>query len=250
MNSDASSSPQFPSTHWSLIGRANDGMENLRREALNTLLSRYWSPLKTRLVVWKRIAPEEAEDLVQGFIQEKVLQRNLLASADGQRGRFRNLLATALDNYVATQWERRSAKKRAPDRGIALDDQAWQNQPGATESPDRAFDADWARAVLMQAIGGMQADCQASRREDLWGLFEARVLRPILDECEPPCYDELVRQFGFASPSQATNALVTAKRMFARHLRTIVAQYALDDADIEAELADLQNVLSRRSSHG
>ena len=248
MNSDT---PQhFPTTHWSLIGRANDGLEDLRREALNTLLERYWTPLNTRLVVWKRIAPEEAEDLVQGFIQEKVLQRNLLAVADGQRGRFRNLLATALDNYVATQWERRSAKKRSADHGVALDDQAWQNQPGAVESPDEAFDTAWARAVLTQALEGMKADCQASRREDLWGLFEARVLRPILEDCEPPGYDELVRQFGYASPSQATNALVTAKRMFARHLRAIVAQYALDDNDIEAELSELLTILSRRSSRG
>jgi hypothetical protein len=249
-NSSTCSSQHFPSTHWSLIGRAQDGLEHLRRDALNALLARYWSPLKTRLVVWKRIAPDEAEDLVQGFIQEKVLERNLLAAADGQRGRFRNLLAAALDNYVATQWERRSAHKRAADRAMVMDDQAWTNLAGDSDLPDEAFDAGWARAVLMQAIGAMQAECLTSRREDLWGLFEARVLDPILEDCQPPGYDELVRRFGFASPSQATNALVTAKRMFARNLRSIVAQYALDEADVDAELVELQTILSRHSSHG
>jgi hypothetical protein len=103
----------------------------------------------------------------------------------------------------------------------------------------------WARALLSQAISRTRDEARASGREDVWGVFETRVLDPLLRDIDPPAYEELVARFGLTSPSQASNLLVTGKRMFARNLRALVAEYAKEDADIDQEIAELTEILSK-----
>ena len=105
------SSNHFPSTNWSLVRHAGDRLDVQQSDALQTLLTRYWPALKKHLVRRKHLQESDADDLVQGFIERKVLERNLMATAEPSRGRFRSLLVRSLDNYVANQFERITAKK-------------------------------------------------------------------------------------------------------------------------------------------
>jgi hypothetical protein len=57
-----------------------------------------------------------------------------------------------------------------------------------------------------------------------------------------------VEKFGFRSPTEASNALVTAKRMFVRALRAVVAEYARDENGIDREIEELRAILSRGSA--
>jgi hypothetical protein len=90
----------------------------------------------------------------------------------------------------------------------------------------------------------MESQCQASARPDIWGVFAARLLEPIFEEAKPAAYEELVSRFGFQSPGQAANVLITAKRMFARFLRSVVGEYVAAESEIEAELNELQAILA------
>ena len=68
---------------------------------------------------------------------------------------------------------------------------------------------------------------------DVAGVFRARLLHALDDDNAPPvAYDELVREFGFQSPAQAGNILMTAKRVFSRCLEETVAQYALSADEV------------------
>ena len=234
---------RFPTTNWSLVGHAGDEADRDRSRALAELLEQYWPVLRAHLVIRKRIDSHSADDLVQGFIKDKVLERNLLAVADTKRGRFRNLLLTSLENYVASEQKRAAAKKRAPDRAERLDLQD-ERVGGQHVPPDRAFDVAWAQQLVINTTQRMKDECDEAGREDLWVLLESRVLAPTLEGAEPIGYDAIVRRFGFQSPSQASNALITAKRMFARLLRSAIAEYAQDDADVEQEIRDLERILS------
>jgi len=246
MSRDPQPPPQrFPSTHWSLIGRACNGQDAGRRDALNQLLTRYWPALKAHLVEKKRIDPNEADDLVQGFIQSKVLQRDLVGTADSARGRFRSLLATALDNYVANELRRRGAAKREAERAVSLDQEAYEQMAGTKAAAHDAFDVAWAREVLAEILRQMRSECERSGRADVWGVFEGRVLAPILEGNPPLSYDEMLERFGFRSPTHASNALVTGKRMFGRIMRSVVREYAADEDDVDAEIQELQNILSQ-----
>lgn len=52
-------------------------------------------------------------------------------------------------------------------------------------------------------------------------------------------------QFGFHSPAEASNALITAKHIFDRLLREVVTDYSGDGTDLEAELRELKAALSK-----
>jgi hypothetical protein len=102
----------------------------------------------------------------------------------------------------------------------------------------------WARSVIEQAIELMRIECEQKGRGDLWKTFNGRILRPLLcGEIQTP-YDELVRDCGFASPIAASNALITAKRMFERAVRDVVRGYASDEAELLAEINELRAILS------
>ena len=240
----AGASGQFPSTHWSCIDRAQGEGAAGPRPALAEVLGRYRPALLRYLVLSRRIDPNDADDLLQGFISSEILERQLVARAQPERGRFRGLLLTALDRYVSRDGRSRRALKRAPERGVSLEDLPAPATPAAGgPSPSEVFDAAWARQVIGQALDGMRQECETSRRPDLWAVFEGRVLAPTLDGAEPVGYEELISRFGLQTPRQASNAVITAKRMFARHIAAVIAQYAGPDA-IEGEVQDLVRALS------
>ncbi|MGH7214464.1 MAG: hypothetical protein ACREIT_06850, partial [Tepidisphaeraceae bacterium] len=92
----------FPSTHWSLVdraGRAPDGSD--RREALANLLHRYLPALRCHLIYTRRLDTQTADDLLQAFLADKILEQNTLRHAEQSRGRFRGFLVTALDHFVS-----------------------------------------------------------------------------------------------------------------------------------------------------
>jgi DNA-directed RNA polymerase specialized sigma24 family protein len=236
---------RFPTTSWSLVALAADQGPEAQREALEKLLVRYLPAMRAHLLCSKRMDPDAAADLLQDFIANKVLERDLIAQADRRLGKFRTFLLVSLDRYWLNQLRNRGALKRKADMAEALGDNA--DRLATVDAGTDAFHTTWARDLLDQSLDQMRAECESTGRDELWGVFECRVIDPALHGTEPISYDALVERFGFRSPSQASNTLATAKRMFARLLRSAVGQYADSDEEIEEELDDLRKVLS---SHG
>ena len=238
---------EFPSTRWSLVDRAGHLRAEAKREALGQLLVQYLPALKAHLVHRKGLHPDRADDLVQEFVANKILEKDLIARADQQLGKFRTLLLTALDRFVKNQIRDEHAKKRAPDKGAVLAfDERYQGLP-AGQAPSEAFDVAWARGVISQALRQMQAECEETGRQDVWGVFQCRVIGPILEGTPPVDYTELIKRFGFNSPTQASNVLTTAKRMYVRALRSAVGQYTEDEEEVETEIEELKEILARYS---
>ena len=239
----------FPLTSWGLVGRANREHGAGGREALGALLVRYQPALRARLVVERRIPPDVANDLLQGFITDRVIAQNLVARADREKGKFRTLLLTALDRHVVDQFRAATARKRTSGRApVPLEAAAGVRDPSPGATPGAAFDVEWAKQVIAEAVDRMRAECHAAGRADLWGVFASRVLHVAVDGAEPLPYDRLVERFGFATPVQAANALVTAKRMFARALRSVVARYAGDACEVDREVEELRGILAGRGA--
>jgi RNA polymerase sigma-70 factor (ECF subfamily) len=236
----------LPTTHWSLVNCARGDAGDGHHHALAELLENYLEPLRGHLMVRWGVSPADADDLVQAFVADRVLADDLIAAADRARGRFRTFLLTALDNFVRNHFRAARARKRTPPGGLVADDALDAAVDPASVPPDVAFDVAWTRQVIAQAVEEMRAYCEAGNRSAIWGVFEGRVLRPTLDgAAEAVAYDELVARYGFASPAQASNALVTGNRMFLRFLRAVVGRYERDGGTIDEELADLRRILAR-----
>ncbi|MCK4342388.1 MAG: sigma-70 family RNA polymerase sigma factor [Phycisphaerae bacterium] len=235
----------FPTTQWSLVSRAGKQGLTVNSAALNQLLIRYLPALRAHLVVTKRIAPERADDLLQSFVARKFLEENLAAQADRARGKFRTFLLTLLDRFVISEFRRAAAKKRGAERWSNLTLEQLETQAAGDQRPSDAYDVTWARQLLSEAVRRMEAECRSCGRPDIWGVFQCRVLEPTLAGATPLDYSEVVTRFGFRSPSQAANVLITAKRMFERILRAVVAEYAVSEAEVEDEIRDLRVILAR-----
>jgi DNA-directed RNA polymerase specialized sigma24 family protein len=229
----------FPSTRWSLVVLAKEQDSQGRRKAIEEIVRLYRPALLAHLLHHKRIQPDRAEDLLQGFVAGKIVERDLLTKADAARGRFRSFLLKSLEHYVID--ELRKAAGRGEKR---IDEEACEVPSPATAD---VFEIEWARQLLQEALRRMRVECREKDRADLWALFECRVVAPALHGSPPPPYLKLVERFGFRSAEHASNALVTAKRQFERNLVAVIAETerVTRGEDIEVEIADLCQILNR-----
>ncbi len=236
---------RFPTTHWTLVGRAGGGAsEGAAAVALGELLTRYRPALRAHLLYTKRIQEHDADDLLQSFLSAKFLEQNLADTASRARGKFRTLVLTSLDRFIVSEQRKQAALKRAPDRAAQLNDDQCGGQTRDGDGPLTSFNLEWARQLMGDVIRSVRNECESSGRPDLWGVLESRVLDPILKGSEPVGYSELVSRFGLDTPTQAANALVTAKRMFQRQLRAVIGEYAASDEEVDAEIQDLHHILA------
>jgi hypothetical protein len=232
----------FPNTDWKLIERAGAAGTLPQREALQTLLVQYMPALTAHLLSKWHLSTEQAQELLQAFLTAKIVEGNLIGQVRPEKGRFRNFVRSTLDAFVVSQRRWESAKKRAPARMEGLDLAQLAVEQGA--DPHRAFEIAWAREVIAAAVDATGREFRGSGRLDLWGVFEMRILGPILEGGPPVAYEELVRRFNFCSPIHAANALTTAKRAFERNLRAILWQYVTDKSEIEEEIDELRTILA------
>src|ERR1041385_8471692 len=236
---------RFPSTQWSLVGRAGHISDERRREALSTLLRRYMPALRAHLVLTRRISPDQADDLIQGFIADKIIEQNLLAQAEASRGRFRSFLLAALNHHVISQFRHDTARKRSPTAPLL--DIADQSQISAGAEPSLQFMLEWARQVVAEARRRMEAHCKKTNRMDLWLAFVQLLLRPVHYNAAAQAQRVIAKELKLSSAKQVSNLLITAKRLFKGNLRGVVGEYSSSEREIDEEIDDLMRILSQHS---
>ena len=122
-----------------------------RQKTLEVLCRDYWYPLYAYV---RRRADNvhEAQDLVQEFFA-RLLEKNTLAAADPQRGRFRAFLLTSLRNFLSNE----RAKGRTAKRGGDCDTWPLEFESGESRylreaadnlTPERLFERRWAETLL------------------------------------------------------------------------------------------------------
>jgi RNA polymerase sigma-70 factor (ECF subfamily) len=237
---------RFETTDWTGIFRAQTQDEDRRRAAMEAVCRRYWKPVYCYLRR-KGCGNEEAKDLTQGFFAEVVLGRELIQKADAAKGRFRNFLLASLERYVANVHRAAGAQKRRPSVPVlAIEDLEAFDVPddAADATPEGAFHRQWAAALLEQVLDDVEHQCRSRGEEAYWLAFRDRVVSPILEDSLALPLADICDRYGIASPSKASNMIVTVKRRFratlAQHVRWIVAS----EAEVDAEIDDLLTILS------
>lgn len=235
--------PSFATTHWSVVLAAGGGEDTAAREALAALCRSYWYPLYA-YARRRGHPPEEAEDLIQSFFVQ-FLEHNWVARADQQRGRFRTFLLTALDRFLANEWDKARAIKRGGHlRRVALgmDDaeSRFSREPTDTHTPEQQFERQWALTVLDRALAGLR-DEYAGRGQA--ATFDA--LKPtLLGSREAQPYASLAETLGITEGSVKVAVSRLRDRYRQRLLEEIAHTVASPD-EVESELRHLFRVLSR-----
>jgi len=78
----------FDTTRWSIIDKVRGDEPTVRREALTQLLTCYMPVLRAHLVRRKRLSPDLADELLQGFVVKNIVEGNLVERADPSAGKF------------------------------------------------------------------------------------------------------------------------------------------------------------------
>lgn len=230
-------------TVWGDFPKTGESDPAAHRAFLEKFLAKYMPAIHSYLIRGCGVRPQDAEDIMHSFLASKVLEGELLSRASKERGRFRSLLQTSLSHFVSSHKRKEKAAKRNPGTRTEPIQDATEPE-SAQPSPPQIFDVTWARQLLLQAAGRMREQCDRAGRKDIWGVFEARILAGTLNDTAPLDYDALVRLFGFKSPAQASNVLISGKRMFDRCLRATIAEYEPNDAMIDQEISSLRRILS------
>ena len=187
--------------------------------------------------------------MLQDFAGDKLLREGWLRKADQTRGRFRDFLKSSLRNFVLDRLSRADVKNPP----LSLDE--LEQEIPETEKTAEEFDLAWARAVLAETLRRMEADCKKPgkdqpRRSCIWEMFRIRLLEPVFNDAPQVPYDQLVERFGLKSPLDASNTLLSAKRIFKGHLDDVIREYAGQDAAAALEVNALKDFLARLSKNG
>jgi len=237
----------FRTTPWTDILDVRSHDESRRNVALGDLLGRYWKPVYCYLRC-KGYERETAKDLTQGFLHEIVLTRGLIQRADRAKGRFRTFLLKALREYVVSVHRAETAKQRMPEGGlIRLEGIGELTVPELIHctSPREAFDYAWASALLDQVLTEVAGECRETGIGIHWDVFQARVVRPIMDNAKPSPLAGLCAKYCISSEAKASNMVVTVKRRFHAILRRHVRQLVQSDEEVHEEIRDLMRIFSK-----
>ena len=150
----------FQTTRWSMVLAARQGSSSSGREALAELCEVYWYPLYA--FVRRRVGPEEALDLTQGFFTD-LLDRNTLDRVDPAAGKFRAFLLASMKNFLSHEREKAGAQKRGGDIvRFSLDarmaEERYAEEPRDERTPEHLFERRWAWTVLDRVSDRLQEE--------------------------------------------------------------------------------------------
>ena len=163
--------PVFVATRWSVVLRAGRSDTTRARAALESLCQTYWYPLYA-YVRRRGHSPEDAKDLTQEFFA-RLLERQSLANADPDRGKFRSFILGAMNHFLADERAKSLTQKRGGGHEIlSLDlmaaEQRFDLEPADNATPDKSFDKQWAAALLNEVLNRLE---DAYRRDGKLSLF-------------------------------------------------------------------------------
>jgi RNA polymerase sigma-70 factor (ECF subfamily) len=232
----------FATTHWSVVLAVGQRDPAQAAAALERLCRAYWYPLYA-YVRRRGYGPDDAQDLTQSFFA-RLLERDLLARASPERGRFRSFLLRTLQNFLADEHDRATARKRDPGQPLlawdALDAEArYAIEPSEEASPDRLFERRWATTVLEQAWARLEAEYTDEGKTEVF-----RELRRFNSaEEQAPRYAEAAGKLGL--PENTVKSLVhRLRRRYRALLRSEIAHTVAEPGEIDEEIRYLLRVLA------
>lgn len=233
---------RFAQTQWSQVLCAADPEAKGYANALQNLCQDYWFPLYA-FVRRSGHSPQDAEDLTQAFFA-RLLDKNFLAAADREKGRFRSFLLIALKRFLANEWQSQHALKRGGFATIVpIDKDEAESRYGGElahhEQPDVLMEKQWAYALIELIMKRLQAEYENSGRSEMFTLLRASLTR----DDSSMGYSEIAARLD----SSTAAIKMTAMRMRARYqalLREEIARTVASPEEIEDELRHLFSALS------
>jgi hypothetical protein len=217
-----------PTTDWSLIRVARELGSTPGRAAFDRVIAIYLPALRWYLSAEMRLPSDEADDLLQQFVVDKMIERKLLEVARPDRGKFRGLLVTVLRRFVISQKRRRRPDPTTDDGDLT---------DVATTDSTAKFERRWAEDIFADAIARTRNFLCGNGKHGHWLMLQQRVINAAYDE-PSTSFEEIARAAGFTELWRASNALTHAKRVLRREILLLI-QAEPEDADAVNDLIEI-----------
>ena len=232
----------FATTHWTVVLAAGKRHTPQSDRALEELCRSYWFPLYA-YVRRRGHGKEDAEDSVQAFFA-RFLAKNYLAGLSAERGRFRAFLLASLKHFLINEWKKSQRLKRGGgDKNLLLD---WQTadtkfQVAATNepSPDKAFDREWALALLAKVIKRLQKECEADGKAKLFEQLKTFLTAGKGESAQ----SETAKSLGMEEGAVRV-AIHRLRKRYRQLLRDEISQTLTDPAQVDEEMRALFGAFS------
>lgn len=232
----AEGAASFHTTRWTIVMRAAQSQAPGGESALAQLCRNYWYPLYI-FARRRGYAPEDAQDLTQGFFLH-LLEHRALAGVDRLKGKFRSFLLASFQNHLSDQVDRARRLKRGGDKEFVwLDaeeaEQRYRLEPVEYLTAEKLFDARWAITLLAETLNRVR---QEYANEGKTSIFEA--LRVFLDPANtraPPSYDEVADQLQVSTGAVKT-LIHRLRKRYTALLREEVGRTVSDPAEVDDEI--------------
>ncbi len=235
-DSERPANDAFATTQWSVVLAAGGKREVGAQAALAQLFQSYWEPVYG-FIRRREASVEAAQDLTQEFFL-RLLERDAIAAASPDRGRFRAFLLTSVKNFLTNERERRRAQKRGSGRVLSLDWETAESrmswEPADDATPERLFEQAWATTLLARVLIRLQDEHAAAGKQR---QFEALKQALVGDRDGLP-YADLAEAL-HCSPDAARQTVHRLRRRYRELLREEVAQTVSDPRQVDEEIRDL-----------
>jgi RNA polymerase sigma-70 factor (ECF subfamily) len=232
----------FPLTRWTLVKELRGGGAEGER-ALSELCGMYWYPIYAFLRV-SGAAPADAEDLTQEFFL-RLLQNDLLATADAKVGKLRTYLLAALKRFRISEYRKETALKRGGGaKVVRLDaveaERRFSIEPKEMNDPEIMFERRWAHSLLDEALSRLEREYGETGKAP---LFES--VSPFLSGGGPEDgnYAEIGARHGMSAGAVQV-AVHRLRKRFRRHFESAVAETLEHSETLEEELRHVLRVIS------
>lgn len=227
----------FATTQWSVVVAAGNVDRHEARTALAQLCETYWYPLYA--YVRRRIGNvHEAQDLTQAFFSH-LLEKQAIARADRDRGRFRAFLVAAFKNFLANEWEKARAEKRGGGKApLSLDfdsgESRYQIEPSHELTPETLYERRWVLTLLDRVLDGLRIElAEAGKAEHFDELKGALTEQPTAAD-----YERAAKALGI-SPAAAKQAAYRMRKRYRQLFRQEVARTVADEDEVDDEIGRL-----------
>jgi len=232
----------FVTTRWSVVLQMRGPSSATSAKALQELCRSYWYPLYG-FARRRGLAPHDAEDLIQSFFTF-LLEKEVFARADPERGRFRTFLLCSLRNFQANERARQECQKRGGNHQFVSFEELqaearYEAEPSSDLSPERLYDQKWAASLLERVLDSLQSEYTTAGKGEVFEL-----LRPLVwGAREPTTYHAVGRQLGMTEGAVKV-AVHRLRARFRERLRDEVTQTVDSPEAVDDELRHLLAALT------
>lgn len=218
-------------TRWSMIRQAHGQSIEGGDEARRYLVMRYSAAIRSYVKAMTR-DDDQADELTQD-VMVRLLQGDF-AGADPQRGRFRDLLKTAVRNMVRNRWAKQNVRK-------TVDFDVAEAEPAESPESDQVWADSWQKHLLNLAWDRLRDYQDTHSGSVAYTALKTRTDFP--DDSSEALAERIAHQIGKpVRPDQA--------RQLVRRARVRFAEYVVAEVVDGLEVATPENIQEELAQAG